>query len=189
MSKQLQKLVIGMTGASIALLVLACGILFAVAWNSMMTVNQLRNENRTLALMVNACSTRLENEGIQPLVPQQVMPSPASPPAELAKPQTAPVKSAEESAKAAVKTEPTEVKSASVKQEPKPESTPGKVSSAPVEPQQKAESVPGKAKKGPATAEAKLEPATGAKSPEALPDSVVVEGVSVALPKEQSPKK
>lgn len=189
MSKRSQKLVIGMTGASIALLVLACGILFAAAWNSMMTVNQLRNENRTLALMVNSCSTRLENEGIQPLVPQQVMPSPASPSAELAKPQTAPVKSVEESAKAAVKTEPTEVKSAPVKQEPRPESTPSKVSSAPVEPQQKAESVPGKAKKGPAQIEAKLEPAKGAKPPETHPDSVVVEGVSVALPKEQSPKK
>ena len=83
-----------MTAASIVLLVVACGILFAVAWNSMMTVSQLRNENRTLALMVNACSTRLENEGIAPLPVPQAAPAPAAQsaepkPAEAVKPQVA----------------------------------------------------------------------------------------------------
>ncbi len=103
MSTVPKKVVYSVLGASIGLLALTCFVLFAVAWQSMESVRQLRSENHTLSMMINACSTRLANEGIQPPVgmaeqPDEIMPpqapvqdgerkAPEQQPAPVAKPQ------------------------------------------------------------------------------------------------------
>ena len=167
MSSQARKLLISMTAVSVVLLVAACGILFAVAWNSMMTVSQLRNENRTLSLMVNACSTRLENEGISPISVPQAAPAPAAEPAKSAEPgiSAEPAKPAEstQSAQSAQSTQP--------------------------KPSEAAKPQPEKAEAAPAAAEQKKEQGAAAPSAQTVTGSVVVEGISVPLPPEKGAKK